>query len=190
MAFATIPICPGGISVSAGDSFWVLPRPLTIELRAGADDQVEVWIDGASVIRRDPAVGMGTVGRTPSLAAGPHEVVVAYAQRGGGLSLNVDWRSTEPRYGGLRGPRDLSCASRPSRHRPRIGGRLAPPVVRRHMGAFTDCRTPRCRLGPDRGRPTPVAGHPRPIPAASTGSTDWNRCLHGGSLLLVGNGPP
>ncbi len=165
--------------------FWVLPQAATIEIRAGADDQVEVWIDGASVMRRDPSVGMGTVGRTLSLAAGSHEVVVAYVQRGGGLSLNVDWRSTEPGtevfaaheiFRAPPDPRDVALASALVWLGPLsvaiwaplpIAGLLAlgwawTTVGRRRWRAFCD-RYWRYALGP-------------------TGS---KRCLYGGSLLLL-----
>ena len=164
---------------------WVLPRPLTIELRAGADDQVEVWIDGASVMRRNPAVGMGTVGRTLSLTAGPHEVVVAYVQRGGGLSLNVDWRSTEPGtevfaaheiFRATPDPRDVALASLVARLRPLSVAVWAPlPLVVLLAAGWVWTAVGRRRWQAIRDR---YRRHP-------LGPIGWQRCRLGGSLLLV-----
>ena len=165
--------------------FWVLPQPVAIEIRAGADDQVEVWIDGASVMRRDPSVGMGTVGRTLSLAAGPHEVVVAYVQRGGGFSLNVDWRSTE--YGTEvfaaheifrvpPDPRDVALASTLVWLGPLSVAIWAPLPIAGLLGvgwAWTVVGRRRWQAIWDR-----YWRH-------ALGPIGWKRCLHGGSLLLV-----
>ena len=165
--------------------FWVLPQPLTIELRAGADDQVEVRIDGASVMRRGPAVGMGTVGRTLSLAAGTHEVVVEYVQRGGGLSLNVDWRSTEPGtevfaaheiFRAPPDPHDVALASAVVWLRPLSIALWTPlPIVGLLATGWvwTAIGRRRWQAIRDLYRRHPVGG------------IDWQRYLHGGSLLLV-----
>ena len=164
---------------------WVLSRPLTIDLRARADDQVQVWIDGASVIRRDPAVGMGTDGRNLSLAAGPHEVVVEYVQRGGGLSLNVDWSSTDPSvdvfaaheiFRARPDPRDVALASAVVWLRPLSVALWAPLPIAGLLAVgwfWTVIGRPRWQAARDRYR------------RHALGVIVRQRCLRGGSLLLV-----
>ena len=71
------------------NGFWFLPRATTVELYAGGDDRVDVAVDGQRVLRRNIAVGMHTVGETITLSAGAHEILVRYAQEGGGASLNI-----------------------------------------------------------------------------------------------------
>ena len=69
--------------------FWFLPRAKTVELYAGADDRVDVLVDGQLVLRRNPIVGMHTTGATLDLGPGSHEIIVRYEQEGGGVHLNV-----------------------------------------------------------------------------------------------------
>ena len=56
---------------------------------AGADDRVDVVVDGQLVLQRSPRLGMHTIGETITLSAGSHTITVRYDQDGGGLHLNV-----------------------------------------------------------------------------------------------------
>ena len=69
--------------------FWYLPHAQTVDLYAGADDHVDVLVDGRLVLRRNPRVGMRTIGETITLSAGTHKIIVRYQQDRGGTSLNV-----------------------------------------------------------------------------------------------------
>ena len=69
--------------------FWYLPQAQTVDLYAGADDRVEVLVDGRPVLERNPRVGMHTTGETITLSAGAHEIIIRYEQDRGDLYLNV-----------------------------------------------------------------------------------------------------
>jgi hypothetical protein len=69
--------------------FWFLPEPQTIDLYAGADDQVEVFVDRELVLTRNFAVGSHTTSRRMTFAAGPHELEIRYQQSGGSLMLSI-----------------------------------------------------------------------------------------------------
>ena len=69
--------------------FWYLPQAQTVDLYAGADDRVEVLVDGRRVLERNPRVGMYTTGETITLSAGAHEIIIRYEQDRGDLYLNV-----------------------------------------------------------------------------------------------------
>ncbi len=69
--------------------YWFLPRAETVEVFAGADDRVDIFVDGRLLLRRDPFVGMHSVGKTIALAEGAHQVVVRYQQEGGDTGLSV-----------------------------------------------------------------------------------------------------
>ena len=69
--------------------FWFLPQAQTVDVYAGADDRVDVLVDGQLVLQRSPRRGMHTIGETITLSAGSHPVTVRYEQDGGGLHLNV-----------------------------------------------------------------------------------------------------
>ena len=69
--------------------FWYLPQAQTVDLYAGADDRVEVLVDGRRVLERNPRVGMHTTGETITLSAGAHEIIIRYEQDRGDLYLNV-----------------------------------------------------------------------------------------------------
>ena len=71
--------------------FWYLSRPQTVDLFAGADDRVDLLVDGEPVLRRNPRVGMHTVSETVELGAGAHEFVVRFQQYGGGKRLNLQY---------------------------------------------------------------------------------------------------
>ena len=69
--------------------YWYLPEAQTVTVYAGADDRVDVLVDGTLVLRRNFSVGTHTIGETIALGAGAHEVVVRYEQEGGAASLNL-----------------------------------------------------------------------------------------------------
>lgn len=79
--------------------FWYVPEPVEIELYGAGDDRLDVWLDGALVIRRTPPADMHTEVRTLRLDAGVHELRVEYEQHGGGSSLYLAWapRGGRPR---------------------------------------------------------------------------------------------
>ena len=52
--------------------FWFLPQAQTVDVYAGADDRVDVVVDGQLVHRRNPSLGMGTTRAPITLGAGPH----------------------------------------------------------------------------------------------------------------------
>ena len=76
------------ISVS-WDGFWFLPQAQTVVVYAGADDRVDVLVDGQLVLQRNPRLGMHTISETVTLSAGPHWFTVRYEQDGGAMRLNV-----------------------------------------------------------------------------------------------------
>ena len=69
--------------------FWFLPRAQAVDLYVGADDRVDILVDGQLAHRRNLSLGMGTTRETVTLGAGPHTVAIRYAQDGGGMHLNV-----------------------------------------------------------------------------------------------------
>ncbi len=69
--------------------YWFLPRAQTLDVYAGADDRVDVIVDGTLVLRRNFSVGSHTMSETVTLDAGAHEISIRYEQEGGGTSLNV-----------------------------------------------------------------------------------------------------
>ena len=69
--------------------FWFLTHAQTIDVYAGADDRVDVLVDGALVLRRNVGLGMHAIGETITLAAGSHEITIRYEQDGGGASLDI-----------------------------------------------------------------------------------------------------
>ena len=56
--------------------FWFLPNAQTIDLYAGADDGVDVLVDGTLVLRRNLSVGTHTISETMTLGAGSHEIII------------------------------------------------------------------------------------------------------------------
>ena len=71
--------------------FWFFPRPQTVDVFAGADDRVDILVDGELVLRRNPNVGMHTIGESVALSAGAHQINVRYEQDRGAASLNVQY---------------------------------------------------------------------------------------------------
>ena len=73
------------------EGFWYLPETAVIELHGAGDDRLDVWIDGARVIRRTSPGEMHTQVVEVVLEAGLHELVVEYEQYGGAYSLRLEW---------------------------------------------------------------------------------------------------
>ena len=71
--------------------FWFLPWDQEVDVYAGGDDEVVVWVDGELVLSRNDAEGMHAIARRLRLEAGPHEFVVGYEQQGGAFGLDVLW---------------------------------------------------------------------------------------------------
>ena len=69
--------------------YWFLPQAQTLDVYAGADDRVDVVVDGTLVLRRNFSAGTHTVSETVTLDAGSHEISIRYEQEGGSTSLNV-----------------------------------------------------------------------------------------------------
>jgi hypothetical protein len=74
--------------------FFYVAGPQTVEFFAGGNDEVEVRVDGETLLRRNLAEGMRTIGRRVRLDAGPHALAIDYQQFGGGMALNIQ-RSLE-----------------------------------------------------------------------------------------------
>jgi hypothetical protein len=70
---------------------WVAPAPGPVELFAGADDRVRVFIDNNLVIERNQVLGFETKAAATALGAGPHQILVEYVQYGGDASLKMLW---------------------------------------------------------------------------------------------------
>ena len=71
--------------------FWYLPEGAAVELRGAGDDRLDVWVDGAPIIRRTPPTEMHTQVAALELGAGLHEIVVEYEQHGGVYNLRLEW---------------------------------------------------------------------------------------------------
>jgi len=70
---------------------WLAPAPGPVELFAGADDSVRVFIDGHLVIERNRALGFETRAAATAFGAGPHQILVEFVQYDGGASLEMLW---------------------------------------------------------------------------------------------------
>jgi len=71
------------------EGVWHVPATRMIDLYAGADDRITVRIDGAIVLDRVLALGMGTGRIRIPLNAGDRHLVVEYEQGGGGYDINL-----------------------------------------------------------------------------------------------------
>lgn len=78
---------------------WYVPEPVEIELYGAGDDRLDVWLDGALMVRRTPPADMHTEARSLRLDAGVHELRVEYEQHGGDSNLYLAWapRGGRPR---------------------------------------------------------------------------------------------
>ncbi len=73
------------------EAVWYVPDDMQVDVHAGADDAVTVWVDDDLVLERDPEIGMFTTSESIALDAGLHRLDVRYVQRGGGYYMNVQW---------------------------------------------------------------------------------------------------
>ena len=71
--------------------YWYAPEAADVELHGAGDDRLDVWLDGALVIRRTPPADMHTLVRTVRLDAGVHEFRVEYEQHGGAFAMRLEW---------------------------------------------------------------------------------------------------
>lgn len=74
--------------------FFYLAEPQTVEFFAGGNDEVELRVDGETLIRRSLGEGLRTIGRRVRLEAGSHALAIDYQQFGGSMALNIQ-RSLE-----------------------------------------------------------------------------------------------
>ena len=72
--------------------FWYLPEAGRFSLHGAGDDRLDVWIDGELLISRSSPADMHTASREIELAAGPHELLVEYAQLGGAYNMRLEWQ--------------------------------------------------------------------------------------------------
>jgi hypothetical protein len=70
---------------------WLVPASGPVEIYAGGDDIVRVFIDNGLIIERNQTLGFTTKAATTTLSAGPHHMLVEYVQHGGDASLKVLW---------------------------------------------------------------------------------------------------
>lgn len=70
---------------------WMVPSPGPVQIYAGGNDIVRVFIDDDLIIERNRALGFKTKAATTTFSAGPHRMRVEYVQYGGGASLKVLW---------------------------------------------------------------------------------------------------
>ena len=71
--------------------YWYVPEAAEVELHGAGDDRLDVWLDGALVIRRTSPADMHTLVRTLRLDAGVHELRVEYEQHGGAFNMRLNW---------------------------------------------------------------------------------------------------
>ena len=111
--------------------YFFVSRAQTIEFFAGGNDEVELRVDGESLLRRSLADGMRTAGRKIHVDAGAHEIAVDYQQFGGSMALNIQ-RALEGREPAPFPPR--SCINDTStRATSSCSTRRAGCVVTRHI---------------------------------------------------------
>ena len=72
--------------------FWYLPEAGRFNLHGSGDDRLDVWIDGELLISRRSPADMHTASREIELGAGPHELLVEYAQLGGAYNMRLEWQ--------------------------------------------------------------------------------------------------
>ena len=71
--------------------FWHVPDAGQYVLRGAGDDHLDVWIDGELLIRRRQPADMHEAAREIWLDAGPHELLVEYAQVRGDYNMRLEW---------------------------------------------------------------------------------------------------
>jgi hypothetical protein len=62
-----------------------------VDLYAGADDEVAIFVDDQLVLARNPRIGMSTTSHTLRVSRGLHRLRVEYVQYGGSAHINLLW---------------------------------------------------------------------------------------------------
>ena len=83
------PVLPRTFFSARWRGYWHVAEAQVFDLWGGADDRLEVRIDGRLVLRRAPPADTSATVRTVVLDAGIHEIVVDYEQHGGDHHLSL-----------------------------------------------------------------------------------------------------
>jgi hypothetical protein len=70
---------------------WLVAEPGPVEIYAGGDDSVRIFVDDELIIERNQELGFATIAAGTKLSAGPHRILIEYVQRGGDAALRVLW---------------------------------------------------------------------------------------------------
>ena len=70
--------------------FWHVPEAGRFVLHGAGDDRLDVWVDGELLISRRAPSEMHTASREIELDAGPHELLVEYAQLRGAYAMRLE----------------------------------------------------------------------------------------------------
>ena len=70
---------------------WLVAEPGPVEIYAGGDDSVRIFVDDELIIERNQELGFATIAASTKLSAGPHRILIEYVQRGGDAALRVLW---------------------------------------------------------------------------------------------------
>lgn len=70
---------------------WYAPRSGTYRISGGADDRLEVLVDGSTVLERSPERGFETVAASVTLPRGTHRLEVLFQQFRGDYFVNLSW---------------------------------------------------------------------------------------------------
>lgn len=84
--------------------FWYVPESGRYVLRGSGDDHLNVWVDGELRMSLDAPAEVRTGTREIELSAGAHELLVEYAQLGGGYNMRLEWQSYGSRARRFAGP--------------------------------------------------------------------------------------
>ena len=85
--------------------YWYVPESGRFSLHGRGDDRLDVWVDGELLMSLNEPAGVGTGLGEIELRAGAHELLVEYAQFGGGYSMRLQWQSLGSRARPLAGHR-------------------------------------------------------------------------------------
>jgi hypothetical protein len=91
----TTPFWVGGPNNNYGAEFTgsiTIPQTGSWTFYTSSDDGSKLWIDGIEVVDNDGLHSMQERSGTISLAAGPHDLVVRFFERGGNHGLIVSWQ--------------------------------------------------------------------------------------------------
>lgn len=157
--------------------YWYVPESGRYVLSGIGDDQLDVWVDGEPLLSLDLPAGVGTGSREVELRAGSHELLVEYAQLGGGYNMRLQWQSYGSRARGFASPRlfrepptpwDVRTASLAVWLQMLVALIWAAPVLMAVVLGARKCRAVFSRMG-----------------SGTTFSVDWNATVRA-LLLLAG----